>query len=155
MRFAALTQLSPEGACSRLVAVDTERKLQLAEWLALIALIDERRDYRAAGYSSMSAFCMRRLHLTLDRSLRLIQVARVAQRHPLVFDFLADGRLGLTTLSELAPALRDDGSRVARRLHSRRRNRSAGCWRIGCSEWLSGLQPHSCSAGSERRRTGW
>lgn len=110
MRFAALTQLSPEGACSRLIAVDTARKLQLAEWLALIALIDERRDYRAAGYSSMSAFCMCRLRLTLDRSLRLIQVARVAQRHPLVFDYLADGRLGLTTLSELAPSLREDNA---------------------------------------------
>ncbi|MCC6652781.1 MAG: HNH endonuclease [Candidatus Eisenbacteria bacterium] len=106
MRFASLTQLSPEAACNRLVTVDTERKLKLVEWLALIALIDERRDYRAAGYSSMSAFCMGRLHLTLDRSLRLIQVARVARRYPMAFEFLADGRLGLTTLSELAPALR-------------------------------------------------
>jgi hypothetical protein len=58
----------------------------------------------------MCAYCMARSHMTLSKALRCIQVARVARRHPVVFALIADGRLGLTTLSELAPALRDDNA---------------------------------------------
>ena len=47
--------LSPEVAMRNLGAIDLEEKSRIAEGIALIAVIDERRDYLAAGYSCMRA----------------------------------------------------------------------------------------------------
>ena len=76
-------------------------KSRIADVLTLIAALDQRRDYLAAGYSCMRSYCMGRLHMSEDRALRRIQVARVALRFPEVFEFLADGRLSVTTAAVL------------------------------------------------------
>ena len=97
--------LSPEAAIARLEAIDVEEKSRLAEGIALIAVIDHRRDYLAAGYSSTLDFCVGRLHMSQDRALKRIQVARIALRLPQVFECLGDGRLSVCTASVLAPHL--------------------------------------------------
>ena len=53
MNLSQLRKLSPDAARRRLDEVDLDEKSRLAEGIALIALIDQRRDYLAAGYSSM------------------------------------------------------------------------------------------------------
>ena len=100
--------LPPEVAMRNLDAIDLDEKSRIAEGLALIAVIDERRDYLAAGYSCMRSYCMGRLHMSEDRALRRIQVARAALHFPEVFEFLADGRLSVTTAAVLAPHLEPD-----------------------------------------------
>ena len=97
--------LSPTDALRTLEAIDLEEKSRIAEGIALIAVIDHRRDYLAAGYSCMRDYCMGRLHMSEDAAFRRIQVARVALRFPQVFEFLADGRLGVTTAATLVPHL--------------------------------------------------
>jgi hypothetical protein len=97
--------LSPEVAMGRLDAIDLEEKSKLAEGISLIAVIDHRRDYVAAGYSCMRDYCMSRLHMSEDQVFRRIQVARVALKFPDVFECLADGRLSLATASTVAPHL--------------------------------------------------
>ena len=97
--------LSPEAAMRTLDAIDLEEKSRIAEGLALIAVIDARRDFLAAGYSCMRSYCMGRLHMSEARALRRIHVARVALRFPEVFEHLADGRLSVTTAAVLAPHL--------------------------------------------------
>ena len=97
--------LSPDVAMRNLERIDLEEKSRIAEGIALIAVIDERRDFLAAGYSCMRNYCMDRLHMSEDKALRRIQVARVALRNPEVFEYLADGRLSVTTASVLAPHL--------------------------------------------------
>ena len=97
--------LPPEVAMGNVDAIDLEEKSRIAEGLALIAVIDERRDYLAAGYSCMRSYCMGRLRMSEDRALRRIQVARVALRFPEVFECLADGRLSVATAAVLAPHL--------------------------------------------------
>ncbi len=97
--------LSPEAALSRLDTVDLEEKSKVAEGISLVAVIDHRRDFLAAGYSSMLAYCTDRLHMSEDRAVRRIQVARVALRFPEIFEYLADGRLSVTTANVLAPHL--------------------------------------------------
>ena len=105
MRRYSRMHLSPEVAMRSLDAIDLEEKSRIAEGLALIAVIDERRDYLAAGYSCMRSYCMGRLHMSEDKALRRIQVARAALRFPEVFECLADGRLSVTTAAVLAPHL--------------------------------------------------
>ena len=97
--------LSPEAATSRLDDIDLEEKSKLAEGISLIAVIDHRQDYLAAGYASMFSYCTGRLHMSEDKAVRRIEVARVALRVPEVFECLADGRLSVTTASILTPHL--------------------------------------------------
>ena len=95
-RFSRM-HLSPEAALRSVEHLDLEEKSRLADGLAVLAVIDHRRDYLAAGYSCTLDFCMQRLHMSQDRALKRIQVARVGLRFPEVFEHLADGRLSVTT----------------------------------------------------------
>ena len=97
--------LSPEVAMRTAEKFDREEKSKLAEWISVIAVIDHRRDYLAAGYSCTLSYCRERLHMSEDRALKRIQVARVALRFPEIFECLADGRLSVSTASLLAPKL--------------------------------------------------
>ncbi|MFN8588410.1 MAG: HNH endonuclease signature motif containing protein [Candidatus Eisenbacteria bacterium] len=85
--------------------MDLEEKSKLAEGLALIALVDRRRDFLEAGYSSMHAYCTGQLHMSDEQAYRRISVARLGARVPLVFPFIADGRLTVTNACELASVL--------------------------------------------------
>jgi 5-methylcytosine-specific restriction endonuclease McrA len=102
--------LSPEVAMRNLDAIDLDEKSRIAEGIALIAVIDERRDYLGAGYSCMRNYCMGRLHMSEDKALRRIQVAHTALRCPELFEYLADGRLSVTTASALAPHLEPENA---------------------------------------------
>ena len=108
-RFSRM-HLSPEAALRALDAIDLEEKARIAESVALIAVIDHRRDYLAAGYPCMRDYCMGRLRMSEDQTLRRIQVARAALKFLDIFEYLADGRLSVTTASELAPHLSADSS---------------------------------------------
>jgi len=103
-RFSRM-HLSPEAAMGRLDVIDLEEKSKLAEGISLIAVIDHRRDYLGAGYSSMYSYCRDRLHMSEDKAVRRIEVARVTLKIPEVLDYLADGRLSVTTACVLAPHL--------------------------------------------------
>jgi len=103
-RFSRM-HLSPEAAMGCLDAIDLEEKSKLAEGISLIAVIDHRRDYLAAGYSSMFSYCTGRLRMSEDRAVRRIEVARVTLKVPEVLEYLADGRLSVTTACVLAPHL--------------------------------------------------
>jgi hypothetical protein len=76
-----------------------------AGFLARIAEVDERRLYRAAGYSYMHAYCVAELRLSEDAAYKRIQAARIARRFPVLFEALADGRIHLSGICLLAPHL--------------------------------------------------
>src|SRR5215831_7401044 len=76
-----------------------------ARVLALIAEVRKRKLYGEAGYSSMHTFCIGRLGLSEDEADRRIQAARAAQRFPIIFELVADGRLHLTGVRLLRPHL--------------------------------------------------
>ncbi len=103
-RFSRM-HLSAADALQKLDAIDLEEKARIAEGIALIAVIDHRKDYLGAGYSCMRDYCMGRLRMSADQAFRRIQVARLALNFPEVFEYLADGRLSLATASVLAPHL--------------------------------------------------
>ena len=108
-RFSRM-HLSPEAAVKALDAIDVEEKSRVAEGIALLAVIDRRGDYLAAGFSCMRNYCMHRLHWSEDRTLRRLQVARKALSFPDLFEYLADGRLSVTTAAVVAPHLTESNS---------------------------------------------
>jgi hypothetical protein len=73
--------------------------------LAHIAEADERRLYAPAGYSSMYAYCMGELLFSDDAARRHVYAGRTAQRFPVIFEMVEDGRLHLTAVLLLAPFL--------------------------------------------------
>ena len=96
MRRFAVDHLSPLAARRRLDEVDLEEKSRLAEGLALIALMDARRDFLEAGHSCMQRYCMDHLRMSEEQALRRIRVARLGRQFPTVFDRIADGRLTMS-----------------------------------------------------------
>jgi hypothetical protein len=103
-RFSRM-HLSAADALRKLDTIDLEEKSRIAEGIALIAVIDHRKDYLGAGYASMFSYCTGRLHMSEDKAVRRIEVARLALRVPEVLDCLADGRLSVTTACVLVPHL--------------------------------------------------
>jgi hypothetical protein len=74
--------LSTADALRKLDVIDLEEKTRVAEGIALIAVIDHRRDYLGAGYSSMFSYCTGRLHMSEDKAVRRIEAARLALKIP-------------------------------------------------------------------------
>lgn len=80
----------------------------MAIHLAYIAEFDARRLYAPAGYSCMHAYCVSELKLSPDSASKRIQAARAARRFPAIFPALAEGRLSLSAVCELAPHLNEE-----------------------------------------------
>jgi 5-methylcytosine-specific restriction endonuclease McrA len=73
--------------------------------LAHVAEIERRKLYADEGYDSMRAFCVGAWGLCEYAAYRRIGAARAAIEFPAIFDAVADGRLSLTAVNLLAPAL--------------------------------------------------
>src|SRR5690606_33417107 len=83
-----------------------ERTCQVAI-LEILIEMDARRLYAEEGYSSLFSYCLGELKYAEGTTARLIHTARACAKHPVVFDYLRDGRLNPTSVSILAAALKD------------------------------------------------
>ena len=90
--------------CRFLSDAGVERR-SIANVVADIAEIDERRLYLPAGYPSMYAYCLAVAHYSESAAYKGIHVGRAARRFPEIFPALADGRLNLSGVLILAPHL--------------------------------------------------
>ena len=84
--------------------VGSGRRL-LAELLAHLCVVEDRRLHLDAGYPSLFSYCMARLGLSEDEAYRRINVARLARKAPVVFNWIAEGRLSLSVAALLQPYL--------------------------------------------------
>src|SRR5262245_45565451 len=87
------------------LAVVARDRTNTAELVSHLAEIESRRMYAEYGHPSMHAYCVAELDLEGDEAYRRIQVARVAQRYPAIFEAIADRRLHLTGVLLLSPYL--------------------------------------------------
>jgi hypothetical protein len=94
--FWRLESLSDGALLDGLNRVVGSGRMALAELLAHLCEVEERRLHLDAGYSSMFAYCVARLGLSEDEAYRRIEVARLARRAPLIFTRIAEGRLSLS-----------------------------------------------------------
>jgi hypothetical protein len=83
----------------------SEQNGSTAVLIATLAEVDARRLYLPAGYSSMFAFCVGKLHMSEDESYKRIQAARLGRSYPTILPALADGRIHLSGLLTLAAHL--------------------------------------------------
>jgi 5-methylcytosine-specific restriction endonuclease McrA len=76
-----------------------------ASLLAHLAEVDRRRLYLALGHPSMFAYAVEALHLSESAAYRRIHAARAARKFPRLLTLVAEGRLHLAAVCQLAPHL--------------------------------------------------
>lgn len=105
MRAYALEHLTDNDLLRSLAGLVAHERTTTAALLAHIAEVDARRLYLPAGHASMYAYCVDELRLSEDAAYKRIRAARAARRFPVLFDAVADGRLGVSVVVQLAPHL--------------------------------------------------
>ena len=93
---------------SRLYSLRAAERQLLVEFLAYLGELDARKVFLELGFKSTFAFCTDHLGLTRSSAYRRMTAARLMVRFPVVAEYLADGRLGLTTLVELREVLSEE-----------------------------------------------
>jgi hypothetical protein len=104
----SLSHLSNRTLLRDLAAHVAKERGATAVVLAHIAEVETRGAYRAAGYSSMHAYCVGKLRLSEEAAYKRIHAARKARQFPAIFAAVADGRLHLSAIILLAPHLTDE-----------------------------------------------
>src|SRR5688500_12179412 len=107
MTLASLSQLSPGGLTDRVYELRKQEREVLVELLWHIAEVDRRRLYLEMAFPSLFAFATGFLGYSKAAAYRRTMAARLLARFPVIAEYLADGRLNLTTLVELRDVLEE------------------------------------------------
>jgi 5-methylcytosine-specific restriction endonuclease McrA len=67
-----------------------------AEVLLYLAEVERRQLFAPEGYPSMFTYCVEALHFSEDIACKRLRAARAAQKFPVIFAMIADGRLHLS-----------------------------------------------------------
>ena len=139
-----LSDVPDDVLVGRLLEIRKHERSLLVELLRYLAELDRRKAVLALGFPSLFSFCVDFLGLTKASAFRRTTAARLLARFPLVADYLADGRLNLTTLVELRDVL--DESHLVEIL-----DRAAGRTEDQVKELVAALRPQPAPADLLRR----
>src|SRR5688572_28961674 len=131
-----LSELSDADLVGRLVQIGRQERGLLVEFLRDLAELDRRKTALGLGFPSLFSFCTEHLGLTKASAFRRTTAARLLARFPLVAEYLADGRLNLTTMVELRDVL--DEAHLVEIL-----NRAAGGTEDQVKELVAALRPQA------------
>ncbi len=106
-RFEALRSQSDEALLSSFSRVLGRENKRKAEFLIYLSAIDARRLYAKEGFSSFFAFLTEKYGFSESSALKRIQASRLTHRYPFLFDEIAFGKRTLSSLSRLAPFVKD------------------------------------------------
>jgi len=107
----ALARLSDQELLAHLQLAAQAECRATAHLIALLIELDSRSLYLGEGFPSLFAYCTDALHLSESAAYNRIDVARTAQRFPVILDGLAAGELTLACVRLLAPHLTPDNHR--------------------------------------------
>lgn len=107
-----LAHLESSALTARLYDLRQQERALLVEFLQYLAEVERRRVHIAAGFPSLYAFLTQHLGYSNATAYRRMKAAQLLSRFPAIAPYLADGRLGLTTLVELRDVL-DDATHTA------------------------------------------
>jgi hypothetical protein len=100
-----LESLSDEEVLSGLDDLLRQSRRVEAPLIAHIGEVHARHLYARFAASSMFTYCTNVLHLSEGEAQLRISVAKATRDHPVLLEMLADGRLHLSGIAKLAPAL--------------------------------------------------
>ena len=98
-------QLSDDDLLLGLTGLLQTSRSVMAQIIAHLGEVEERRLHLLAGYGSLFAYCTSRLGMSEDEACRCIDVARLVRRFPLLLEKLASGQVSLSVAALLKPHL--------------------------------------------------
>src|SRR5437763_4141831 len=104
----ALTALSSEALTTRIHELVRTERITLVDFLRHLAELERRKLHIDLGHSSVFAYCTDELGLSEASAYRRMTAARLIVRFPSACDYLADGRLKLTTLVLMRDVLNEE-----------------------------------------------
>ncbi len=107
----SLADLTSTALTSRLEELVREERLCLVDILWHLAEMDRRHTHVELGYPSLFAWCTEYLKLSNAAAWRRTTSARLLMRFPVAADYLADGRLCLSTFVLLRDLLLPENHR--------------------------------------------
>jgi 5-methylcytosine-specific restriction endonuclease McrA len=129
-----LAELDSALLTSRIAQLLGRERATLVEFLWHLAELERRNAHLALGHSSLFVYCVEQLHLSEGSAYRRTIAARLLVRFPVIGDYLADGRLNLTTLALLNDLLDFENGRDIL-------NRAAGRSKRDVEHLLATLRP--------------
>jgi len=106
--FWRLGHLSDRQLLDGLQGALRAQRCTLAELIAHLGEVEERRLHLLAAHGSMFSYCVGQLGMSEDEACRRIDLARLARKFPLLFGELASGRINLSVALLLKPVLTPD-----------------------------------------------
>ncbi|MGA9525721.1 MAG: hypothetical protein WBV82_29955, partial [Myxococcaceae bacterium] len=107
----SLAELSSDALTTRLSELRGAERLSLVEFLWCLGEMDRRRTHLDLGYPSLFAYCTDALGLPKASAYRRTAAARLLVRFQVAAEYLADGRLCLTTFVLLKDVLQPENHR--------------------------------------------
>jgi hypothetical protein len=109
--FWKLEHLSDAQLLQSLATVVHTQRRTLAQLVAHLGEVEDRRLHLEAAYNSMFAYCVGRLGMSEDEACRRIELARLARKFPALFVELERGQITLSVALVLKPILTPDNHR--------------------------------------------
>jgi hypothetical protein len=103
--FWKLEHLSDAQLLESLCGVLRSQRRALAELVAHLGEVEDRRLHLEAGHGSMFTYCVARLAMSEDEACRRIELARLVRKFPALFAELESGRITLSVALVLKPVL--------------------------------------------------
>ena len=101
------SQLSDEALLAKVKLLSERSREVTVELIAHLAVLDQRKRYRAEGAGTLFRYCTEVLRFSEAAAYNRIKAVRAVRRFPVILDRLADGSVNLTTVRLLAPRLTD------------------------------------------------
>jgi hypothetical protein len=99
------SQLSDDALVAKVKLLSVRSREVTAELIAHLAVLDERKSFRAEGVASLFTYCTEVLRFSEAAAYKRIQAARAVREFPIILDRLVDGSANLTSIRLLAPHL--------------------------------------------------
>src|SRR6187551_163916 len=103
--FWRLGHLSDRQLLERMQSALGTQRCTLAELVAHLGEVEERRLHLAAAHGSLFSYCVQQLGMSEDEACRRIELARLARKYPVLFGELASGSISLSVALLLKPVL--------------------------------------------------
>ena len=99
------TQLTDEALLAKVKLLSERSREVTVELIAHLAVLDQRKRYRAEGAATLFRYCTEVLRFSGAAAYNRIKAVRAVRKFPVILDRLADGSVNLTTVKLLAPSL--------------------------------------------------
>jgi len=106
-----LAQLSDSELLSGIHVLLGSERAMVAEVVARLAEIEERRLHLTAAHPSLFSFCLRTLKMSEGEAFRRITAARLLRRFPSIYPLIESGSIHLTALTLLRDHLTEENHR--------------------------------------------